>query len=79
MEFYFCDREFTVQGIASTDGAGTIKMDDDLESIDESESVYTFSGVLYFTDKQRDQIKRMSALGNYIIYQRANGSQACMT
>ncbi|MRB84925.1 hypothetical protein GH851_30805, partial [Bacillus thuringiensis] len=32
-----------------------------------------------FTDKQRDQIKRMSALGNYIIYQRANGSQACMT
>ena len=79
MEFYFCNREMEILGIASTDGVGTIKMDDDLESIDESESVYSFSGILMFDDFQRDQVKRMAELGNYILYQRADGSQACMT
>ncbi len=79
MEFYFTNRNFKLQGVASTDGAGTIRMDQDVEKVTNADGLISFSGVLYFTDEQRDKVKTMAAIGNYILYQRHTGDYAAVT
>lgn len=77
IEIYFTDREFNPIGIASTDGAGIIKMSDDHEIVDEDTGVIQFTGVLHYEEDQLVKVKEMSALGNYAVYRRHDGSSAC--
>lgn len=82
IEFYFTDRQFKVIGIASTDGAGNVKMVDDHEVVEyESDGLITFTGTLMFDEStsQLNKAKAMAQLGNYIIYRRHDGSSACIT
>jgi phage minor structural protein len=79
MEFYFTDRNFKLQGMASTDAGGTIKMSDDLEKVTEADGIVEFTGTLYFTDADRDKVKNMANIGNYILYRRHNGDYAAVS
>lgn len=79
MEFHFLNRNFELQGMVSTDEGGTIRMDDDVEKITDENGIIEFTGVVYFTDEMRDKVKRMTALGNYVVYKRQNGDFACVS
>lgn len=69
-------------GLASTDGSGIIKMTNDHEIIEyETDDLISFSADLLFdeTQSQLNKVKEMATLGNYVIYRRYDGTNACLT
>lgn len=79
MDFYFTDRKFNLIGIASTSASAPISItaDKDVSSIEEASR--TFGGTLLFNDENRDVVKSMAAIGNYILYQDQQGKSMFTT
>lgn len=79
MDFYFTDRKFNLIGIASTSTSAPISItaDKDVSSIEEASR--TFGGTLLFNDENRDIVKSMAAIGNYVLYKDQQGKSMFTT